>query len=150
MTLIVCLSVAPASAEESEGLPGGVLAALRAELLAHPSGTVDGSTILYPDGTTFVAVEAGELSISQCPAGQFCGWANASYTGSFHATSGTGVTRTLTWSAKSYRNNRSQAARLYGSGGTVSTCFAPGEARATIGSSYHTPAKVVLSATMSC
>lgn len=121
VVLALHLPVGTASAEEALTPLNEVTAILRAELATDPSGVVAGAAISYPDGSVFVAVAVGERSISQCQAGQFCGWASANYTGSFHATSGTGVTKTLTWSAKSYRNNRTQAARLYNSGGTAST-----------------------------
>ncbi|GAA1723892.1 hypothetical protein GCM10009710_00820 [Aeromicrobium alkaliterrae] len=109
-----------------------------------------GNEVRYRDGTTFVAVEAGVLSLSQCTSGRFCGWSSSNYTGSFVYTTGTGITRSLSWTARSYSNNRSQGARLYNSTSSASTCFAPGESRATIGSSYYNPAKVFLSSSSSC
>ncbi|WP_344196737.1 peptidase inhibitor family I36 protein [Aeromicrobium alkaliterrae] len=120
------------------------------QLQRQPGGTVAGNEVRYRDGTTFVAVEAGVLSLSQCTSGRFCGWSSSNYTGSFVYTTGTGITRSLSWTARSYSNNRSQGARLYNSTSSASTCFAPGESRATIGSSYYNPAKVFLSSSSSC
>lgn len=120
------------------------------QLRTQPGGTVVGNTIRYEDDLTFVAVEVGVMSASQCASGKFCGWALANYSGSFFSTSGSGVIRSLSWSARSYRNHRSKAARLYNNAGTGSTCFAAETSRPTISSSYYSPAKVHLSSTTSC
>lgn len=120
------------------------------QLQRRPGGTVVGNEVRYRDGSAFVAVEAGVLSLSQCTSGRFCGWSSSNYTGSFVYTTGTGVTRSLSWTARSYSNNRSQGARLSNSTSSASTCFAPGESRATIGSAYYNPAKVFLSSSSSC
>lgn len=130
--------------------PDDLSAVLADELDRHPGGTVSGNEIRYPTGETFVAVEAGTFSLSQCTSGRFCGWAQSNYSGSFYYTTGSGVTKALTWTARSYSNNRSQGARLYDSAGTSSVCFTPGQDRATIGSTYYNPDKVYLSSTASC
>lgn len=120
------------------------------QLQRQPGGTVVGNEVRYRDGTAFVAVEAGVLSLSQCTSGRFCGWSSSNYTGSFVYTTGSSDTRSLSWTARSYSNNRSQGARLYNSTSSASTCFTPGQSRATIGSSYYNPAKVFLSSSSSC
>lgn len=135
---------------DSAGMSPEVSAIISAELAANPGGVVDGHQIHYGDGLTFVAVEAGTLSLTQCPSGSFCGWAQANFSGSFYSTSGSAVTKTLSWTARSYANNRSQASRLYNSSATASTCFVPGRTRATIKSTYYAPARVYLSASTSC
>ncbi|WP_408898463.1 peptidase inhibitor family I36 protein [Nocardioides sp. R1-1] len=139
-----------AGAVELERSNGEVARLLSAELERHPGGVVRGNEIRYSTGETFVAVEAGTFSLSQCTSGRFCGWAQSNYSGSFYYTTGTGVTKTLSWTARSYSNNRAQGARLYDSTGSSSVCFTPGQDRATIGSSYYSPDKVFLSSTASC
>lgn len=145
------LLAAPAHATEPGG-PGDpeIEALLLEQLEAVPGGVVEGNRVVYPDGSYFAAVDADTYSIGQCDSGYFCGWARDSYNGSFFAVSGSGVTKSLTWSTRSYRNRRSTIAKLFNSAGTASTCFAAGESRATIGSAYHTPAKVRLAASGSC
>lgn len=123
---------------------------LDAELDVRPGGLVVGNEIFYEDGTVFVAVDAGVLSIDQCTSGRFCGWSQANYSGSFYYTTGTGVTTSLSWTARSYRNNRTQVAHLYNSSASASTCFTPGQSRPTIGSTYYSPDKVNLSSSTSC
>lgn len=127
-----------------------VQAILTSEMAAHPGGEIEGSQIVYPDGTIFTAVPAGTESYGQCGSGYFCGWSGTNYTGSFYSTSGSGVTRYLSWYAQSYRNNRANAARLYNSTSSASLCFTPSQDRASVGSSYYSPDKVYLSATTSC
>lgn len=119
------------------------------QLRRDPGGTVVGNRVVYPDGSYFAAFDDGTYSISQCDSGYFCGWAQASFTGSFFAVTGSGV-KTLSWSTHSYRNNRSAVARLQNNGGTASTCFEPGESRATISSSFYNPPQVTLGTSSSC
>lgn len=139
----------PAVASGDSAAPT-IASTLAAELQARPGGSVVGNEIHYDDGTVFVAVEDGVLSIGQCTSGRFCGWAQSNYSGSFHYTTGTGTTKSLSWAARSYRNNRAQGARLYDSAGSASTCFTPGQSRPTIGSTYYSPSKVKLSSSTSC
>lgn len=120
------------------------------QLMTQPGGTVVDNTIVYDDDLIFVAVEVGVMSASQCASGKFCGWALANYSGSFFSTSGSGVTKSLSWSARSYRNHRPKAARLYNNAGTGSTCFGANTSRPTISSLYYSPAKVYLSSTTGC
>lgn len=141
---------ATSSAQASEDqVSSEVASIIDAQLEANPGGIVVGNEIHYGDGLTFVAVEAGTLSLSQCASGRFCGWAQSNYSGSFYSTSGTGV-KTLSWTARSYANKRSSVSHLYNSAGSASTCFAPGQGRATIGSTYYSPSKVNLSSATSC
>lgn len=123
---------------------------LASEMATHPGGEVVGNQIVYPDGSTFTAVEAGVESYSQCGSGYFCGWSGTNYTGSFYSTSGSGVTRSLSWYAQSYRNNRGNAARLSNNTSSAHLCFTPLQARASVGSSYYSADKVYLSSTTSC
>lgn len=143
-------SVAPSSDPVVRSSSGEVAQILRAEMDRRPGGIVTGNEIHFPSGETFVAVESGTLSLSQCTSGRFCGWAQSNYSGSFYYTSGTGVTRSLSWNARSYSNNRSQAARLYDSTGSSSLCFTPGQDRATVASNYYLPTKVHLLSSTGC
>ncbi len=148
--LVPLLVPAGASGEVEEKPSAGVQQILADESERVPGGVVEGDRIVYPDGSYFVAVEVGTLSISQCDSGYFCGWAQSNYSGSFFAVSGSAVTKHLSWSTRSYRNRRSTTAKLFNNAGTASTCFAPNESRATIGSGYYTPAKVRLTVNASC
>ncbi len=153
VALMLGLSAHPARAEpesNDDDLSPEIQQILAEQLEAHPGGTVVGNVIYYEDDLTFVAVEAGVMSLSDCASGKFCGWESPNFNGSFSQTSGSGVTRSLNWSAASYSNNRAKAARLYNNGSTASTCFGAHTNRATIGSSYHSPDKVYLSSTTSC
>lgn len=77
-------------------------------------------------GAAFDGVEPA--SSSQCPAGQFCVWSGAGYTGTMAGTSGTTAVSVPFGVTRSVWNRSAPAARIYsGSGGTgVSVCFAPG------------------------
>lgn len=88
-------------------------------------------------------------SLSQCSSGRFCGWSSPNYFGSFYSASGSG-TISLSWTPRSYSNNRSGIARLYNAGGTASLCFTPGQDRATVVASYYTPSKVSLASGTTC
>lgn len=123
---------------------------IKRELERRPGGIVKDNTITYRDGTVFVAVRAHEVSVDQCKSGRFCGWQSANYRGSFYYVTGSGVTKSLRWSARSYRNHRTTAARLYASDGTTSTCMPAKRKIASASSPYHKPSKVKLSATSSC
>jgi hypothetical protein len=122
---------------------------LAEELEEHPGGEVVGNEIHYDDGLVFVAVPVGTFSLSQCTSGRFCGWANAGYTGSFYWVSGSG-TVSLSWTARSFSNNRSGTARLYNAAGTTSLCFPPRQNRTSIASSHYNPSKVSLGSGTSC
>jgi Peptidase inhibitor family I36 len=155
LALVMTMPLLLADAAHAASDPGDsqiaeVQATLAEQLREVPGGTVEGNRILYADGSYFAAVEAGTLSIGQCDSGYFCGWAQSNYTGSFFAVSGAGVTRNLTWSTRSYRNRRTTTAKLFNNSGTASTCFAVNETRATVGSAYHSPAKVRLTTKGSC
>ena len=141
--------VRPGAVRASEISPE-VSSIISDELVANPGGVPEGNKIHYGDDLTFVAVEAGTLSLAQCPSGSFCGWSQSNFSGSFYSTTGSAVTKTLSWTARSYANKRSQASRLYNSSASASTCFAPGRTRATIKSTYYAPSKVYLSAVTSC
>lgn len=119
------------------------------QLSERPGGTVVGNEIRYDDGVTFVAVLPGTDALSQCGSGRFCGWANANYLGSFYSVSGSG-TLALTWTARSYSNNRSGIAHLYNTSATASLCFTPGQDRTTVAASYYTPSKVSLTSGTGC
>ena len=120
-------------------------------LRKHPGGALVGhNEVADADGTGFVAIEVGTMSVSQCGSGRFCTWSSPSYTGSFTYTTGTNVTRTLGRSVKSFWNNRSQAARLYNNAGSASTCYAAGTKKSSLAVAYQTPAKVYLSAGTAC
>lgn len=149
--LIGILGAGPASANSNEEVGSDEIGRILVqELQRHPGGIIVGNEIHYADGDVFVAVEMGVYSLSQCGSGKFCGWALSNYTGSFYSTSGSGVTKNLSWNARSYSNNRSQGARLYNSSGSASVCFSPGQDRPTIASAYYNPSKVKLSSTSSC
>lgn len=119
------------------------------QLAERPGGTVVGNEIRYDDGVVFVAVPAETYSLSQCTSGRFCGWASPNYLGSFYSVTGSGAV-SLTWTARSYSNNRSSIARLFNAGGTTSLCFNPGQDRATVATAYHNPSKVNLASGASC
>jgi len=90
------------------------------------------------------------MSLSQCNSGYFCGWSSTDFTGTFHQIAGVGQTKTLSWSTKSYRNNRGQGVKLYNAAGTAYLCFAPWETRSSVPSAYQAPSKIYLSNTVSC
>lgn len=120
-------------------------------LAEHPGGVVRSSNeVAYPDGSGFVASDAGTLSLGECASGRFCMWTSASYTGSFTYVTGTGLTKPLAQTVKSFWNNRSQAARLYDNAGTSSTCYGAGIKKSSLVVSYQSPAKVYLSSGASC
>lgn len=140
------LSVGTASADEPT-----VEEIAQQFLAANPGGEiVGGNEVVYPDGSGFVALKAGTYALSQCTSDKFCMWTNASYTGSFTYVTGSGVTKTLSGTVKSFWNNRTKAARLYNNAGTSSTCYAAGIKVASVSSSYQSPAKVYLSSGTSC
>lgn len=133
-------TVEPASAES----------ALAAQLDAADGGVVEGNRIHYPDGTVFVAVDAGVMSLGQCDGGQFCLWGSSGYQGSFTYKTGTAVTRTISGSVGSFWNNRSSVAKLYNNSGSSSTCYENGVRKSSVGSSYSSAAKVYLAHGSSC
>lgn len=101
--------------------------------------------------TVLVApADAAGISLAECSSGRFCMWSSASYTGSFTYVTGTGATKTLTQTVKSFWNNRSQAVRLYDNAGTASTCYEPGVKKSSLAVAYQSPAKVYLSSGASC
>lgn len=114
------------------------------------SGGEVAAEVAYPDGSGFVAVDVTVMSISQCGSGRFCRWTSPSYAGSFKCVTGSGVTKTLGSSVKSFWNNLSQDARLYNNSGSASTCYAAGTKKASLTTAYQTPAKVYLSPGTSC
>ncbi|MFT4081758.1 MAG: peptidase inhibitor family I36 protein [Nocardioides sp.] len=120
-------------------------------LSEHPGGTLTAEdSVVYPDGTTFVAVPAGTLSLSQCSTGRFCMWGSTNYSGSFVYKNGDGSTLTISSNVYSLWNNRSHAARLYNNGSTASMCLAARAKKPTLAAAYHQPDKVHLSTTSSC
>lgn len=122
-----------------------------AYLEQRPGGLlVDDNEVVYPDGSGFVSVDVGVYSISQCGSNRFCMWTSTNYSGSFTYVTGSGVTKTLTGTVKSFWNNRTKAARLYSTSGTSSTCYGAGVKKASLPVSYHSPAKVYLSSGTSC
>ncbi len=102
------------------------------------------------EGWTFVSVEAGTDSLSQCDTGQFCIWSSTGYTGSFIYKTGQGVTRAIDGSVGSFYNNRARAARLYSDRGGSSICYRAEEMRASVSASYNSAEKVYLSASTTC
>ncbi|RNL60585.1 hypothetical protein EFK50_19920 [Nocardioides marmoriginsengisoli] len=117
----------------------------------HPGGVLrTDHEVVYPDGSGFVAVPADTMSLSECSSGRFCMWTSASYTGSFSYVTGSGVTKPLSTTVKSFWNNRGQAARLYNNAATSSTCYAAGDKKSSLTVGYQQPAKVQLSAGASC
>lgn len=120
------------------------------QLAEHPGGAVSGNRVTYSDGSGFVAVPFGTLSMSQCASGEFCVWSSTSYSGSFTYVTGDGVTRTLGNQLGSLWNNRSRAARLYTNSGASSTCYAPGAKAASVSSSYTAAQKVFLASATAC
>ena len=149
--LVMAFSV-PAAAEAQAAPAGDSSAEAATQYLAnHPGGRLVGDDeVAYPDGSGFVAVPAGTLSLSQCSSGEFCMWTSASYTGSFTYVTGDGVTRTLSGTVKSFWNDRSPAAALYNDAGPSSTCYSAGTMKSSLSTSYQSPAKVYLSAGSSC
>lgn len=153
LAIVLALTVVPAASAATDtdtGLSEEAAGALAAQAAEMPGGIVEGNTITYPDGSYFVALDAETFSLSECSSGYFCGWAQSNFSGSFFAVSGSGVTKSLSWSTRSYWNRRSAIARLYNNTATASTCFAVNESRATIDSSYYAPDKVTLSTSTSC
>ena len=77
-------------------------------------------------------------------------WSNDNYAGSFKYVTGSGVTKTLTGTTRSFWNNRTKAARLYNNAGSSSTCYSAGTKKATLAAAYQAPSKVYLSSGTSC
>lgn len=119
--------------------------ALASELQRDPVGIVVGNRIYRPDGSVFVAMDAGTFSLSQCDSGQWCMWTETYYTGSFSYRTGSGVTYYLSGTVRSVWNNRSRAARLYSNSGASSTCYSADARSSSLSSSYTSPSKVYLS-----
>lgn len=74
MAAILLSTVAPtshATASEPEAA-GSAAVALAEQLGLQPGGAVVGNRVYYDDGTVFVAVDAGVMSMGQCATGQFC------------------------------------------------------------------------------
>lgn len=142
-------AIAPASAAELSATSPAEQVVLD-YLRTHPGGTLVSSTeISYADGSGFVSVEVGTMSLSECASGRFCMWASTSYTGSFTYVTGTG-TKTIDKTVKSIWNNRSQGARLYSTTGSASTCYAPGAKASALATTYQKPTKVYLSTGTAC
>lgn len=140
------VSAAPAA----PAAPSTAESALATQLAATDGGVVEGNRIHYPDGTVFVAVDAGVMSLGQCSGGQFCLWSSPGYQGSFTYKTGTSVTRTISGAVGSFWNNRSTVAKLYNNAGTSSTCYENGVRRSSVSSSYSSAAKVYLAHGTSC
>lgn len=133
-------------AESAAEAPTPAAGSAEEYLQQHPGGViVGGNEVVYPDGSGYVSLDVGEFSITQCSGGKFCMWTSANYSGSFTYVTGSGVTKTLTGTVKSFWNNRgSKAARLYNNAGTASTCYAAGAKKASVAIAYQSPAKVYL------
>lgn len=130
--------------------PGPSVASLIAAQLARvPGGRVDGGTVRYADGSTFVARPAVGIGRDACRSGDFCGWSNANYSGGMYTATGTG-TKAWGYSTRSYYNHRTTAARLPTNSGAASTCFVPGHAVSSALSTYWMPAHVYLYSTLRC
>ncbi len=148
VAVLLLVGLPPSQAEGSDE-SGAELA--RQFLDAHPGGVlVSENHVALPDGSGFVGVQAGSFALSQCTASKFCMWSSANYSGSFTYVSGSGTTKTLTATVKSFWNNRSQAARLYNNAGTSSMCYSAGAQVASVAAAYQTPAKVYLSSGPTC
>lgn len=120
-------------------------------LQKHPGGTLVGDDeVVCPDGSGFIALEVGTLSLSSCASGRFCMWSGTSYSGSLTYVTGSGVTHSLGTTVHSVWNNRTQAARLYNAAGTGSTCYAAGAMNSALASAYQHPLKVYLSSGKAC
>lgn len=118
--------------------------ALAQELERDPEGVVVGNEIHRPDGTVFVAIDAGTESLSQCTSGRWCMWDETNYQGSFSYRTGSGVTYLLSGTLRSVFNNRGNAARLFSNTGATSYCYVAGEKSASLSASYYTAEKVRL------
>ena len=103
-----------------------------------------GSRAERVDASAYVEVDAGVLSLGQCPSGHFCVWGLPNYTGSFKAVTGTNVTHLLGGPVGSFWNNRSQASVLYTNTGASSTCYSAGVKKASVTVSYGAAQKVYL------
>jgi Peptidase inhibitor family I36 len=123
---------------------------LAEQLELHPGGKIVGNTVVYPDGSGFAARVGKPDPKAQCVSGEYCAWSNANFSGLMYYTSTPGLQSWSGGSARSYYNHRAQAARLYTSTGTVSTCFTAGHTVATALPSYYLPKKVYLSSTTKC
>lgn len=144
------LSGSPVNAAPSAEQVPSSIARLVDIAASAPGAKTVGNRVYYPDGTVFVAVPAGTLSIGQCSSGQFCIWTQANYSGSFTYKTGSGVTRAISGAVGSFWNNRSSVARLYSNTGTSSTCYENGVQKSSVSSSYNSASKVYLSANTNC
>lgn len=148
--LLILLVPASRAGAATDLDPGSAEFALAAQLEATEGGVVVGDEIHYADGTVFVAVDAGVLSLGQCASGRFCLWSSPSYQGSFTYKTGTGVTRTISGAVGSFWNRRSQVAKLYSNAGTSHVCYENGVQKSSVSSSYNSAAKVYLAVGSSC
>lgn len=137
-------AAAPADCAPATGAEETAAAALVDELARDPDGQVVGNRVYRPDGTVFVAVDAGVRSLDQCASGRFCMWSQTYYQGSFYSAAMTGTEYPLSGTIRSVWNNRTAAARLYSNTGTSSLCYVAGQRSASLSASYITPQKVAL------
>ncbi|WP_447643846.1 peptidase inhibitor family I36 protein [Nocardioides zeae] len=84
-------AAAPADRAPATGAEETAAAALVDELARDPDGQVVGNRVYRPDGTVFVAVDAGVRSLDQCASGRFCMWSQTYYQGSFYSAAMTGT-----------------------------------------------------------
>ncbi|WP_244930714.1 peptidase inhibitor family I36 protein [Nocardioides sp. W7] len=148
VSALVALSMSTAlglaSATPTE--PGDATAeeALEQELERDPRGRVQGNEIHRPDGTVFVAADAGTLSLSQCLSGRWCMWDETNYQGSFSYRTGSAVTYAISGTVHSVFNNRANAARLFSNTAAANSCYVAGRKSASLSASYYTAKKVRL------
>jgi hypothetical protein len=148
LTVVAVLGIhLPASSADEASV------ALRAEaatfLDENPGGSLEGTEVVYPDGSGFVAVAESVSSLSQCADGRFCMWGSTNFTGSFTYVSGSGL-KPLTATVKSFYNDRSYVARLSNNAGTASTCYGPGATVASVAATSQSPAQVRLGVRTTC
>lgn len=98
---------------------GGVHAASADPISGESPSDADGSV-------GYVEVDAGVMSLGQCPSSRFCVWGLPNYTGSFRSYSGTNVTHSVGAPVGSFWNDRSQAATLYINTGAYRLATPPG------------------------
>lgn len=100
------LSGSPVNAAQHAKPVQPSIARLVDKAASAPGATAVGNRVYFADGTVFVAVPVGTLSIGQCGSGQFCIWTQANYQGSFTYTTGSGVTRSISGTVGSFWNSR--------------------------------------------
>jgi hypothetical protein len=149
---VLCVMVSGSVAAASAAAPVGAVTDADATvgLAGDYLGLNVGNETYYPDGRVVAWVDAGVMSLSQCPSGRFCVWSSSGHYGTVTYWTGNGVTHSISGTVGSVWNNRTNVARLYSNSGTSPVCYAPGASNSNVSTSYRSASMVNLAASTSC